>query len=83
MREIIIPFTPTVCSKDGATWRVKVIGHERADGIWEGSIEFRTESARRVTRMETTQLSGDGIQSWATGLAPIYFERALDRARPR
>jgi hypothetical protein len=83
MREIIIPFTPTVSSKDGATWRVNVIGHERADGIWEGTIEFQSDKARLVTRMETTQRNSNDITSWATALKPIYFERALDRARPR
>jgi hypothetical protein len=83
MRDIAIPFTPTVSSRDGVTWRVKVLGHERADGIWEGSIEFQSEKARLVTRMETTQPNSRGIESWATALAPVYFERALDRARPR
>jgi hypothetical protein len=74
MREIIIPFTATVNE-----FSVRVIGHERCDGIWEGVIDFQRDSTRLITGVETTQTSADALEYWATGLQPIYLEGALRR----
>jgi hypothetical protein len=81
MREIIIPFNATVKATDGIPHRVRVIGHERADGIWEGVIEFVRDGSRLITGIETTQTNADALEYWATGLQPVYFEAALRRAR--
>jgi len=81
MREIIIPFMPRVFGDDGLRYRVRVIGHERADGIWEGQIEYSHDGIRLVTGIETTQFTNEALEQWATTLDPIYVQRALSRAR--
>ena len=81
MREVIIPFSSTVADASGKEFRVRVIGNERADGIWEGRIEFSSESgARFSTGSETTQPNQTDLEYWATGLEKIYLEGALERA---
>jgi hypothetical protein len=81
MKEIIIPFIPRVTGDDGTPYRVRVIGHERADGIWEGQLEFSHDGIRLVTGMETTRMTNEELEHWAGTLDPIYVQRALSRAR--
>lgn len=80
MREIIIPFVPRVIGDDGVRYRVRVIGHQRADGIWEGHLEFSHDGRRLVTAVETTQFTNESLERWATTLDPIYVQHALSRA---
>jgi hypothetical protein len=83
MREIIIPL-PTPTATESAGYRVSAVGRQRADGIWEGLIEFRSDSGERlVTGLETTQTNAEALETWAAGLAKIYVESALRRARMR
>jgi hypothetical protein len=61
----------------------RVMGEERADGTWDGWIEFWSEAgggAILATERETTQPSRAALLYWATGLEPIYFEGAFERA---
>jgi hypothetical protein len=61
----------------------RVMGEERADGTWAGWIEFASEvpgAAILATERETTQPSRAALLYWATGLEPIYFEGAFERA---
>ena len=81
MREVIIPFMPRATGEDGVRYRVRVIGHERADGVWEGQIEFSTDGARIVSGVETTQLTNEALEQWATALDPMYVRNALSRAQ--
>ena len=73
--------TPVV--RDGETWIAYLHGRDRADGTWEGWIEFvhATTGARLASPVETTQSSSDAVLYWATGLGAAYFDGALDRAR--
>ena len=50
---------------------------------WAGILEFLPADGSTPIRSarETTQSSPDGVAYWATGLEPIYFEGALDRAQ--
>jgi hypothetical protein len=79
MREIIIPLPSSIV--EGVSHRVRVIGHERADGIWEGVIEYLHEGTRLVTGVETTQTNADALEYWASGLERFYIDSALRRAR--
>ena len=84
MREVIIPFSSTVVDKSGKEFSIRVIGNERADGIWEGRIEFSSDSGTRyATGSETTQPNQTDLEYWATGLEKVYFEGALERAQRR
>jgi hypothetical protein len=69
---------------DGAIWVPSIHGEERADGIWEGWIEFRSidGTETRTTDRETTQPNSHALEYWASGLEPVYYEGAFARAAP-
>lgn len=81
MREVIIPFVPRVIGNDGHRYRVRVIGHARADGTWEGQLEFSHDAVRLLTGVETMHPSNESLEEWATALDPVYVQRAFSRAR--
>ena len=85
MREIIIPFLTTVTTESDSTeYQVRAVGNQRADGIWEGHIEFQSDSGERLmTGLETTQTDATALEEWASSLAGIYVDSALRRARMR
>ena len=68
---------------DGTTYEASVYGAQRADGTWEGWIEFNPldRSRPRVrTEQETSQPDRAAVVYWAGGLQPVYLEGALERA---
>jgi hypothetical protein len=68
---------------EGRLWVPSVYGLERADGTWEAWIEFREAQDPRLVRAtdrETTQPNRQAVEYWATGLEPVYFEGAFERA---
>jgi hypothetical protein len=67
------------------TYAVHVCGQERADGTWEGWIEFHPSGAGPIlrTEQETSQPNRAALEYWADGLEPIYLEGALARAEGR
>lgn len=66
----------------GAVYVPRIYGDERADGMWEGWIEFHPIAGGtvRATDRETTQPNRSALEYWATGLEPIYFEGAFTRS---
>ena len=62
--------------------RVRVYAMPHTAGTWAGFIEFvgagGTPDVR--TDRETTQSTVAAVTYWATGLEPLYFEGALERA---
>ena len=67
---------------DGALYVPRIYGQQRADGTWEGWIEFYPtgDGVVRVTDRETTQPNRAALEYWATGLEPIYYEGAFTRS---
>jgi hypothetical protein len=67
---------------DGLLYVPRIYGDERADGTWEGWIEFHPVGAGeiRATDRETTQPNRRALEYWATGLEPVYYEGAFARA---
>ena len=67
---------------EGTFWIPLIYGTPRADGLWDAWIEFRALSDEpvRATARETTQPDRHGIEYWASGLEPLYFEGAFSRA---
>jgi hypothetical protein len=56
-----------------------------ADGTWIGWIEFHPTDITKpvlITDQETSQPNQMDVEYWATGLEPVYFEGAFERARP-
>ena len=82
MPELIQEFKNEVLSRNGVRYVVLVYGERRPDGNWEGWLEFRPEKGASSLRTgrETTQPDRNALVYWASGLEPIYFEGALDRA---
>jgi hypothetical protein len=54
-------------------------------GTWEAWLEFTSEDGALTVRgpRETTQSTLDDVAYWATGLEPVFFEGALERALRR
>jgi hypothetical protein len=83
MSEVLIEFENDI-ERDGAIYRARAVGRERADGLWEGWVEFEGAGGVRLTSSrETTQPSHETLKYWATGLTHAYLEGALERAASR
>ena len=83
MAELLQEYT-TEIEDDGTTYVVRSFGEERIDGTWSGWIEFYPNDKDLPvlrTQQETSQPNRTTIEYWATGLEPIYFEGALERAK--
>jgi hypothetical protein len=65
--------------------RIRVWAVPHTAGTWAGVIEFVNAAGGPSVRTdrETTQSTVGAVTYWATGLEPIYFEGALERARRR
>jgi hypothetical protein len=82
--ELIHQFAGEVRASDGRLYTAQVFGAARADGTWEGWLEFRPGGGSGQvlrTDRETTQPDRDALAYWASGLEPLYFDGALARAR--
>lgn len=77
---------PTKVLSGTATYVVHICGQERADGTWEGWIEFHSPDSNHAilsTEQETSQPNRTALEYWADGLEPIYLDGALARAQGR
>ena len=81
MAELIQTYTETVRDSRGEEFVASAHGEERADGKWEGWLEFNSASGDlRRTERETTQPNRDALRYWASGLEPLYLDGAFARA---
>lgn len=80
--DLILEASTRLTSRDGEHYRALVIGEQQPDGAWHGRIEFHPVHGGRArsTGRETSQVSRGALEYWATGLEPVYFEGAFDRA---
>jgi hypothetical protein len=84
MSELIQEYSTHVRSADGIDYIVRAYAEERPDGTWVGWIEFHPVASDNPvlrTGQETSQPNRVTVEYWASGLEPIYFEGALERAR--
>lgn len=80
MAEVLVDFDVRLAGPDGRIYEPQACGRERADGLWEGWIEFvAPEGEPKRTGRETTQPNRDDLMYWAQGLTATYLEGALDR----
>jgi hypothetical protein len=65
----------------GPLYVAQASGRERADGTWEGWLEFVPDDGSDVLRSqrETTQPNLGALTYWASGLTPVYLTGALER----
>ena len=83
MPELIHEYSYLYRSEGGAAYVMRAWGEARADGTWEGWLEFLPADAGGPTLRtgrETTQPNRDAVAYWASGLEPVYFEGAFVRA---
>lgn len=81
--EIALIYRPTTALRLGdIVYSAAVWGAPRADGLWEGCIEFVSADGlvRLRTARETVQSSADALGYWARGLEAVYLDGALARA---
>jgi hypothetical protein len=84
MAEILQKYATTLTGPDGTTYIVRSYGEERPGDTWIGWLEFDpTDESKPVLRtdQETSQPNRMTLEYWATGLEPVYFEGAFERAR--
>ena len=83
MSKLLQEYTTVVVGPDETNYLVRTYGLERLGGTWIGWIEFHpTDSSKPVlkTEQETSQPNLMDLEYWATGLEPVYFEGAFERA---
>lgn len=81
MAELIQTYVETLRDAGGEEYTAHAYGEERADGNWEGWLEFHSAAgAARRTDRETTQPNREALAYWASGLEPIYLDGAFARA---
>ena len=83
MAVLLQEYSTQLMAPDGTTYNVSTYGEERADGTWVGWLEFEPTdgiSDVLVTGQETSQPNRQGLEYWATGLEPVYFQGAFERA---
>ena len=81
MAELIQTYMQKLRDAGDQEYTACAFGEERADGNWEGWLEFRSASGEvRRTARETTQPNRGALEYWASGLEPIYLEGAFARA---
>ena len=81
MAELIQTYAEVVRDEGGEEYTAHAYGEARADGNWEGWIEFHSPlGVVRRTNRETTQPDRDALAYWASGLEPIYLDGAFARS---
>ena len=86
MAELLQEYTTVVRGSDDTAYTVRSYGEERADGTWIAWLEFEPTDATKptlLTDQETSQPNRTTVEYWATGLEPVYFEGAFERAHTR
>jgi hypothetical protein len=82
MAELIADLPFRVMDTEGREFYVSVVGEARADGEWEGWLEYAPldDAELLLTRTETTQSNRAALQRWAEALTDTYVEGAFSRA---
>ena len=86
MRELVHERTIEFRGADGTIYdRAHVYAEPNGRTTWAGFVEFLSPDGGPGLRTghETTQSNVQGVAYWATGLEPVYFEGALNRAARR
>ena len=83
MAVLLQEYTTEVITANGTAYLVRSYGEERADRTWTGWLEFHPVDPTMPslkTGQETSQPNRTAVEYWATGLEPVYFEGAFERA---
>jgi hypothetical protein len=83
MAELLQEYATAMVGTDDTIYIVRSYGEERADGTWIGWLQFEPTDITKptlITDQETSQPNRVAVEYWATGLEPVYFEGAFERA---
>jgi hypothetical protein len=82
MAQLVHEHSTRVKTPAGVTYVPRTYAEQQPEGTWQGWIEFTPTqgSAVLVTDRETTQPTLEMVGYWASGLEPVYFEGAFERA---
>ena len=86
MAVLLQEYTSEVIAADGTVYTVRSYGEERTDGTWIGWLQFDPIDVTQptlITGQETSQPNRTAVEYWATGLEPVYFQGAFERAQDR
>ena len=80
--DLVLQVQNVIIDTAATSFLPRIFGNERADGTWEAWIEFHPTDggSPRVTDRESTQPNRAAVEYWASGLEPVYFEGAFQRA---
>jgi len=84
MVQLVHEHATQVRTPEGKTYVPRTYAEQQPDGTWFGWLEFRPLDDRLPTlrtERETTQPTLETVAYWASGLEPVYFEGAFERAR--
>lgn len=84
MSELLQEYASLMTGPNETIYTVRSYGQERLDGTWIGWLEFEPDDSTEPTLrtdQETSQPNRTAGEYWATGLEPVYFEGAFDRAQ--
>jgi hypothetical protein len=80
MSEVLVRYVASVMGTDGVSYTPQACGAIAEDGLWEGWIEFVSDTGAIRTGRETEQPNRDDLMYWAQGLSAAYLEGAFARA---
>jgi hypothetical protein len=82
MAEVIVDLPLRIVDGEGTEFYVSAAGRARADGSWEGWLEYvpTDDSEPLLTPTETTQSNRRALQHWAEALTETYVQGAFRRA---
>jgi hypothetical protein len=83
MADLLREYSTVIDGPDDTTYTVRTYGEERLDGTWIAWLEFEPDDIEKPTlrtEQETSQPNRTAVEYWATGLEPVYFEGAFQRA---
>lgn len=82
MAQLVHEHRAVIRTPSGATFVARTYAEQEPHGVWIGWLEFTPLSGGPTLRTgaETSQPTLEMVGYWASGLEPVYFEGAFERA---
>jgi hypothetical protein len=82
MAQLVHEHRASIQTPSGTTYVARTYAEQQPHGLWIGWLEFTPVSGGPTLRtdFETTQPTLEMVGYWASGLEPVYFEGAFERA---
>jgi hypothetical protein len=82
MAQLVHEHRAVIRTPSGAIYVARTYAEQLPHGVWIGWLEFTPASGGPTLRtdFETSQPTLEMVAYWASGLEPVYFEGAFERA---